>query len=306
MRLLCLYFPRLAVRLALRKRPQLEGRPLLLIDGPGDEALITAASGEALAANVIPGLTAGQARARIPNAVFAPDNAGDCLDELERVAAILRVRATPLVALASRDHLFLDMEGVLDRFADEGAAARRMAGLVRAWSGLDVRAGVASTRAEAFEAARAARRFPIVCPEMCPALEAPVQPMQGEIIAAEAAFDRPASDTAARARLVRLLAKLSAVLDARGESFREARIEVRRRDGDFAVPLRPSRPFHAAGDLLDLLTGRVPDGGFEGATGLRVVLGRLGPDVFTRPCAANRARSRPAPAAAVVALARSA
>ncbi len=304
MRLLCLYFPRLAVSLALRQRPQLQGRPFVLIDGPGDEALVTAASGEALASGVIPGLTAGQARSRISNAGFAPDNAGDCLDELERVAGILRVRATPLVALASREHLFLDLDGVRDRFPDEAAAARRLAGLAEAWSGLDARAGVASTRVEAFEAARAARRFPIVYPEAGAALETPIRDVQGEIVTAGATFDRPASDAAARARLVRLLAKLNTVLDARGESFREARIEIQRRDGDCVVPLRPSRPFHAAGDLVDLLALRVPDGGFEGATGLRVVLGRLGPDVRTKPCAANRTRSHRAAAAPAAVLAR--
>jgi hypothetical protein len=170
-----------------------------------------------------------------------------------------------------------------------------------------VRAGVASSRAEALEAARAARRFPVVCPEASPVHEPPLPARQGEIIAAAVSFDVPASDALVRARLVRLLARLSAVLTAREESFREARIEVRRRDGDFAVPLRPSRPFHAAGDLLGLLTVRVPDGGFEGATGLRVVLGRLGPDVRVKPCAAGATRSRqPAPAVAAEALARSA
>ena len=93
MRVLCLLFQRLPIELALRARPALRGRPLALIAGHGGDALVTAATADLTARGIIPGMPAIEARERAPEARFAPDNAGACLDELERVSAIVRAKA---------------------------------------------------------------------------------------------------------------------------------------------------------------------------------------------------------------------
>lgn len=296
MRLLCLYFPRLAVRLAVRQRPQLDGRAVVLIEGHGDQVLVSAASCEAVAAGIIPGITAGQARARASGAAFVPDNAGDCLAELERVAGVIRLRATPLVEIAARDHLVVDLSGLAGRFPDEGEAARRLAGLVQGWTGLEVRAAVASTRTEAFQAARAARRFPIVCP-VVDAAGTPVSPYDEHAsLSAAETFPARTSDLAARARLVRLLTRLGTLLEARGQSFRELRLEFESGERNALLAARPPRPLNDPLLALDLLAAQVPEGGLDGVRGLRVTLLRLGPDVRTRACAAStRSRSQAEP-----------
>jgi hypothetical protein len=55
MRVLCLLFPRLSIQLALQQRPGLAGRPVALIAGAGDSALVSAASTEAAARGWSPG-----------------------------------------------------------------------------------------------------------------------------------------------------------------------------------------------------------------------------------------------------------
>ena len=62
MQVTCLYFPRLALELAWHKRPALRSRPVVLIDGAGDTALVTARSPEAADCGVLAGMQAGQAR----------------------------------------------------------------------------------------------------------------------------------------------------------------------------------------------------------------------------------------------------
>ena len=172
MRVLALWLPRLPIHLALRNRPSLNGRPLVLLQGHGDEAVATTMSCEAARMGVLPGMSGGNARGRCPGAVFLADNAGACMDELERIAAIIRNRATTRVAMGGRDHLFVAVEDRGGR--DETAFARRVAGLVEAWAGHEVRVGVADTREAAVEAAHAARRAPAIVPSVGGATEGDV------------------------------------------------------------------------------------------------------------------------------------
>jgi hypothetical protein len=295
MRLLCLFFPRLGIQLALRDRPQLRGRELLLLDGPGDEALVTTVSPEATAAGVIPGMSAGQARARCPRAVFLPDNAGECLDELERASSIVRLHATPLVAIAGRDHLFADLGGTAP---DETALARSLARLVAAWTNSEVRAGVASTRHEARESARAARRGPLICPAAeTPESAMPCLPPTEIVVSAR--LDPSGGELAGRAALVRLLGRLQTVLDARGESFRHLRLDIERPSSPLRAAARSRQPLHSLLDALALFAPQLGEAAFERASFVRLTLSRLGPDTRVRPCAAGRRIHSLPPAAAL-------
>jgi len=298
MRLLCLFFPRLSLRLALRDRSHLHDRPVVLLGGHGDEALVTAVSSEASSRYVLPGMTAGQAHQRCPAGIFLPDNAGECLDLLERAAAMLRLRATPLVAIGGRDHLFVDLEGLV---GGETAIAANLGSLVRAWTGFEVRAAVAATRAGALEAARPARGLPAVLPPGGQAAEAPLEPFVGRELSASMELAVNRGELAFRAAITRLLDGLQPLLEGRHESFRTIRLDIETADGTRSLTGRCSQPLHRALDALDMLSGLVEFDESCNPRRVRVTLGRLGPDVRVRPCAAHRRevvqRARPLRAA---------
>ncbi len=284
MRLLCLYLPRLPIQIARRRRNELCGRPVITLAGDGDDALVSGVSAEASAHGVTVGMFASVARSRCAVAAILPDNAGECLDALEDAAAIVRLRATPTVAIGGRDHLFVDLRGTESRFVDEAAAATRLAGLVRTWTGFDVRAGVADDEAAALSAAHQARRLPIVaatneCAGTTPVLPAPQTPLRATF-----AWDVAPGAVAVRARLVRMLGALQTVLQARGESFREFSMELTHASGAAAtVRLNLTSPVHRTSEILGLLTARTAGDVFEGVNGLQLTLGHLGPDVRIEP-----------------------
>lgn len=298
MRVLCLLFPRLGAQLALRARPALRDRGLVLLQGHGDDALVAGVTCEAAARGLLPGMTAAEARRRCPGAAFIADNAADCLDELERVAAILRTRATSLVAPGGRDHLFLDISKLANGERDEARLGQRLAGVAGAWSGCDVRAGVASSRREALEAAMTARRGAVVCPP-APATEAAVAPFRAEPITVAATFPGGANELALRARTARLLRQLDLVLEARGQSYRTARIAMETERGEREVRVRPAAPAHDA-SRLEREVAAALGGDADRVFALRVELGGLGPAVHVAPCAASAAarpvHGLPAPA----------
>ena len=284
MRLLCLVFPRLGIRVARRRNPELAGRPIVTLFGEGDQALVSDVSAEASAAGVTVGMLASVARGRCPAASFLPDNASECLDTLEQAASILRLRATPLVAIAARDHLFLDLSGLESSFSDEARTAARLAGLARTWTGFDVRAGVASTREAALAAARTARRCPAVDSAGENPAELPLPHGRDEAVRARFAWESAPGPVAARARLVRMLGALQVILDARAESFRELSLELKHSSGAAAtVRLRTAAPLHRTSDVLHLLRNRVPDEVLDGVTSIELTLERLGPDVRIEP-----------------------
>jgi hypothetical protein len=283
MRLLCLYFPRLGAQLALRRSPHLQCRSVALLSQTGDASLVTAVSAIAAARGVLTGMRAGDARLRDPACAFLPDNVGVCLDELERMESIIRARATPLVEIGGRDHLFVDLDGTESQFPGEAVAARRFHELATAWTGLDVRAGIGSTRRTALAAARAARLQPGVDAETDSAGECPVAPFADEGISVCVPLERGDTPAAARAKIVRALGRLQAVLNGRRQGFRELHVSVTSagRTTEDAERLNP--PCFAAGDLLERLGAALTDNVLSGAGSVTIDLRRLCPDIRIRP-----------------------
>ncbi len=287
MRLLCLYFPRLAAAVARKADGTLAQRPVVLVSGIGDDAVVASSSVEAANSGVRAGMTAGAARQRCPGATFVNANANECLGALEGAASILRLRATPNVAIVSGSHILVDLRGLDSRFADEAVAATRLAATVKAWTGIDVRAGVGSTPADARTAAESARRFPMIAadaggPAVRVASQSPARVISGSAIIAEGADGKNV-----RSRVVRILGQLELLAAGREESFRRVRVEVGRTEGVETAVLSAPQPLHTASEALALLAAQATEGFFIGATMVRVSLERLGPEmrVEARPTA---------------------
>ncbi|MCK9519815.1 MAG: hypothetical protein M0R74_12445 [Dehalococcoidia bacterium] len=284
MRLLCLLFPRFGLSLVRRQRPVLADRTLVMLQGHGEDALVTSATCDASARGLLPGMTAAEARRRLPDARFLPDNAGDSLDQLERVADIIRRRATPLVEIAGREHLFVDITRLTHGPREEAALAESLARLATTWTECPVRAAVASTRREALDAARTARATPVICPPATFEADRPIAPYRPEVIAV--GLEAP-SEPVLRARLGRTFRHLDTVLGARNGSFRSVDLVVTDATGDRELSLRLRQPEATtavvARTLLELPAV------LAGATAVHITLGQLGPDVRVRPCTASAA-----------------
>jgi hypothetical protein len=90
--------------------------------------------------------------------------------------------------------------------------------------------------------------------------------------------------------LRRVLSKLEAAVEAHGLSFREVALEVVRPSGAVAYRLRSGSPLHGAAEAHQLILARLGKATLSGATGLEVVLGRLGPSVRVEPWRPARTR----------------
>ncbi len=296
MRTLCLYIPKLSVQLALRRKPELEHQPLVVLAGSGDRATVVEAAGGEPGRAALTGIPAAQARRRCPRAVFLPDNLGACLDELERLAGILRKQGTPLVEVGGRNHLFLDMRGLAERFGSEAAAAERLTAIATTWSGFEVRAAVASGRGAALQAARATRRRPTVLPDDEGVVEEPpIRDRRGTTLTARATFPAPLPQAEARMRLRRVLARLAALLVVNGQGFRELTLTVgtaRRTQ----VHLRSETPVSTVTEMERLLAGSLDEGRLlEAADSIVIEVARLGPAIVERaeaPVASGHPRTR--------------
>lgn len=288
MRFVALLFPRLAIQLARRANPELAGRPLGLIAGEGDGALLAAVSVEATADGVEAGMTCLQARQRCPGIVIEPDDATRSLAALEAVVSILKSRTTTNVAIVSRNEIVLSLEGTEHQFADEGAAALALVGLARSWSGLDVRAAVASSIEEATCAVRTARRFPVICPPASEA-DAPSLPVY-EPVSVAFRWQAPVSAAEVEARIARMVPALESVAEAYGQSYREVLVELEQGPYRRALALRPLAPIHTAAEALALVRDRLQAEAIEGATAVRVTLSQPGPSVRLEPWRAPVAR----------------
>jgi hypothetical protein len=294
MRVLCMLFPRLSIQLARLQRPDLDMRPIVTIAGSGDESLISAVSTEASGRGVVVGMTPAQARARCHGATFLPDNAGACLDELERIASIVRTRATGIVVIASREELLVDMDTLPAHLgASEAEVAVRLSGLVRMWSGLSVRAGVASTQLAAREAARGARLGPAVCRPVLAWGEPPLQASSTGPLAVEVLIPLGTSPLAARARLQRTSQQLQALLDGRSQSYREVRLVIRDGRGDESRFRKVMEPAHDVQLALTAAAPALADEALTAAATIRLELDRLRPDVRVQPATASSLAREP-------------
>lgn len=280
MRYAVLAFPRLPIQLARKADAALTGRRFALTRGDGDTALLAAVSPEATASGVEPGMTALQAGQRCPGIELVPEQPAGALDALETVSAIIRRRATTDVAIVSRNEIAVVLDDFAQQFAGEPAAALALTGLVRSWSGLDARCGVASSLDEASLAARTARRFPVINP----ASEAAPKPLpRYEPLSAAFSWQSPATAETVEVRLGRLAAHLEPLADARRQSYREVLLELEYGPYRRAIALHPELPMHTAAEALSLVRGRVAVEELGGVTALRVTLGQPGPDVRIDP-----------------------
>ncbi|HEY4668828.1 MAG TPA: hypothetical protein VIH05_03535 [Tepidiformaceae bacterium] len=285
MRVLCLYFPRIAIEVATEGRPELAERPVVTLQGSGDTALVVSASAQAAAAGVVPGMSAAEARRRCPGAVFLADTSPECFERMERIASIIRVRATPLVAVGGPDHLFIDLAGTEALFGREETAAGRLGQLAETWLRLPVRAGVASSREEALGAARAARFRPIVVPQqVADGADRPISSYSEQSIAVEGTIRGGREET----ELARMLRGAQAVLEGRSEGFREARFTIESEAGAIDARLHGLRyeTRELAAWIRDHLGTLEP--GRE--AWVRLELRRLCADARVRPVAGRRAR----------------
>ena len=280
MRLLALVLPRLGIQLARRADSALPGHPLVLVTGDSEGALVALPSVEATAGGIETGMTLSQARQRMPALVALPDNAGECLDALDDLASILRTNATTNVAIVSRDAIVVSLEGLDDRFDGEPGAANALARFARMWSGFDVRAGVAATVEGALQAARTARRFPVICPDSADPESLPVgrQPL-----AAQARWESPQPAASVETRLARALSTLESVMEEIPASYRSVKIELTRGRSTDRWNLKTARPIHTAAEAFDLIRSRISANAMEGTTAFVVRLERPGPDVRVDP-----------------------
>lgn len=279
MRLLCLYFPRLASAIARKGDDSLAQRPVVLVSGVGDGAVVAGASVEAATTGVRAGMTAEAARQRCPGAAFVTENSNECLGVLEQATSILRLRATPNVAIVSGCHILVDLRGLDSRFADEAVAATRLAAMVKGETGVDVRAGVGSTPADARTAAESARRFPMIAAEAAASEVRITSQNPARTISGSAALTAGADARTVRSRVVRLLGQLELLAAGREESFRRVRVEVERSEGIETAVLSAAQPLHTAAEALALLAAQETDGLFLGAMAVRLSFERLGPDM---------------------------
>lgn len=280
MRLLALVSPRLGIQLVRRADSALSGRPIALLAGEGETALVALPSVESTAGGIETGMTIAQARERVPALVTLPDNAGECLDALEDLASILRTNATPSVAIVSRDTILVSLEGLEGRFDGESGAANALVRFARMWSGLDIRAGVAGSVEGAIQAARTARRFPVICPEIA---DAEPLPRTADILAARTSFNAPQSASSVETRLARALATLETAMEAVPASYREVRFELTTNGRVNRWTLRAPQPVHTAAEAFDLVRTRVPADALEGATAFAITLRKPGPDTRVNP-----------------------
>lgn len=275
----CLLFPRLGLQLALQQRAVPVGRPLALLSGHGDAALVTVASREAAAEGVIAGMPAAQARSICRDIAFVPDNAGACLDALDRIASIVRKRTTAEVAVGGRDYLLVAIDG-----AEAAVTAGRLLELAVAWSGLEGRVGLGTSMERAVAAARRPR--PVADGEHAGDGAAVESLPRHEPLAAEVRTATPMGQLSVRAALRRIAAGLGAVLETRHESFRLARLVIETREGLHETRIRPGAAFHHPDEVEHLLL-RGLEGEDIAALSVRLELGDIGPDVRVVPCAAS-------------------
>ncbi len=253
----------------------------MLLQGHGNDALVSTVSTEGSAAGVVPGMTAAEARRRSPRATFLADNSGECLDVLEHLGSIISTKATPFVALGGRDHLFITVSR--ENVPDNGSVASvatvaQLARLAKSWSEFNVVVGVGADEQSARLAAQASTSRALRCSSAqvegrAVSLADSQQPIVGSTRLSE-------TSTLAerRAAVVRLVHRMDALVEGRGESFRDVEVTLAGR----RFSSQPRQPLHSFADILPLMAGGAFDEALAEAEEITVRLGRRGPDVRVR------------------------
>jgi protein ImuB len=124
---------------------------------------IAAASPEARALGLHPGMNLAGARAMIPGLVIEEAAPEAEKAVLRRLALFAARRWTPRAAVAGADGLWLDLDGAAHLFGGEEAMCRHIL-LFCARAGFSARIAVAATPGAAHALARHGRQSPILCP----------------------------------------------------------------------------------------------------------------------------------------------
>ncbi|MBO9714710.1 DNA polymerase Y family protein [Sphingomonas sp.] len=140
-----------------------QGEALVTSTRVGNRNLVAAASPEALALGLVPGMAITQARVLVPRLDIRPaDPEGD--ETARRALAIaLARRWSPVVAHGEEGVIFLDLTGVAHLFGGEEAMARRLFRLL-ARLGHSARIAVADTPGAAWALVQHTSRAVTVCP----------------------------------------------------------------------------------------------------------------------------------------------
>jgi nucleotidyltransferase/DNA polymerase involved in DNA repair len=119
----CVWLPQLPLRVEVLRRPNLEGRPLVLGGGPGERRLVQLCSPEAEQAGVQPGLPLREVLPLCRDAVILQPDPVRTAEVLEEVLNRLQ-RVSPIVEPES-EQLLLDLRGLREVYhADLGALER--------------------------------------------------------------------------------------------------------------------------------------------------------------------------------------
>jgi protein ImuB len=130
------------------------GRQILLLSQrTGNRFLIAAASPEARALGLQPGMAVSQARALVPGLDVRDHDPAADVDVLTRLALFAARRWTPRAAVSPPDGLFLDLGGVAHLFGGEEAMCRRIVRFCER-AGFAARIAVAGTPGAAHALAR--------------------------------------------------------------------------------------------------------------------------------------------------------
>jgi nucleotidyltransferase/DNA polymerase involved in DNA repair len=149
----CVWLPRLALRVEVLRRPDLEGRPLVLGGGPGESRLVQLCSPEAERFGIQPGLPLREVLALCRDAVILRPDPVRIAAVLDKVLSELQ-RVSPTVEL-EEDRFLLDLRGLRDVYqADLGIFERSVRSAVPRL--LRPHIGVAGGRFTALVAARLA------------------------------------------------------------------------------------------------------------------------------------------------------
>ena len=130
-----------------------EELPLLLSRRTGNRLLVSAASPEARALGLHPGMAVSQVRALVPGLDIREDDPAADADVLQRLALFAARRWTPRAAVSPSDGLFLDLSGVAHLFGGEDMMCRRIVAFC-ARAGFAARIAVAGTPGAAHALAR--------------------------------------------------------------------------------------------------------------------------------------------------------
>lgn len=129
----------------------------------GNRRLVAAASAEARALGLVPGMALSQARALVPGLEVADaDPEGDAA-LLERLALYAARRWTPRAAISAPDGLFLDLTGGAHLFGGEARICARIVDFLARF-GFTARIAVAGTWGAAYALARFSDEAVTLCP----------------------------------------------------------------------------------------------------------------------------------------------